>query len=533
VRYCVLILLSIASCFSITIRTADTSANVDESNCAARKSSNVFQSAERQVFLSFIARDAAAGTRLRIDWIDPSGALADSAVYPDLPAAQSLCFITQLPLAGFPAAGKPGKWSVRILVNDRESLTRSFEITGPPASDRVRITNVTRSPAGVSQMDLILDGTGFEVLSIVHIAQYTRDGGWRYIHSLLPSTAASNRLTVRLPSLGPGEYLALVKNPDDSLSQPSRFLVSTGAGYQLPIVLGERWRITQGPYGNFSHFGNTLHAFDIAPVSAKWVAAMRAGVVFTHDVGAVQSHTQRTFGNYITIQHDDGEFSHYGHLASGTFLVHNGERVEAGQPLARVGNSGYTLGEGGGYHVHVQISKSLYVYSQSIPFNFLEFPGIAATALRGRDVTGAASTASAVLRSTYKTPPAATRVALPSNARVFSGSVAVAGTWTDILTVDPQSKSLDVALSSVGEDRDLDLHLVSPSGHHYGWYADTNGYSGQHTNPQRWKIKDPEAGQWRLMVAGMKGRGELMDFRVEASTEGPHPATGRQSAKRR
>ena len=498
----------------MTIRPADVSAAVDEASCTAHKPATVFQSSERQVFLSFIARDASAGTRLRVEWLDPSGAIADSAAYPSLPAAQSLCFITQLPLAGFPAAAKPGNWKVRIVVNDKEALSRSFQIAGPPASDHVRILTVTRAAAGPSQMDLVLDGSGFEVLSIVHIAQYSRDGGWRYIHSLLPSAAASNRLTVRLPSLGPGEYLALVKNPDDAVSQPSRFLVSTGGGYQLPIVAGERWLITQGPYGQFSHYGNTLHAFDIAPVSAKWVAAMRGGIVYTHDVGAVQSHTLRTFGNYITIQHDDGEFSHYGHLASGTFLVRSGQRVEAGQPLAHVGNSGYTLGEGGGYHVHVQISKSLYVYSQSIPFNFLEFPALAATALRGRSIMGSA-TSSPVLTTAYKPPPV---VATPSNAHVFNGSVAVAGTWTDILKVEPHSKSLDVALSSVGDDRDFDLQLVSPSGHHYGWYADTTGYSGQHTKPQRWKINDPEAGPWRLMVAGMKGRGELMEFHVEAST---------------
>ena len=34
------------------------------------------------------------------------------------------------------------------------------------------------------------------------------------------------------------------------------------------------------------------------------------------------------------------------------------QRVEAGQKLAVVGNSGYTLGPGGGYHVHVHITRA-------------------------------------------------------------------------------------------------------------------------------------------------------------------------------
>jgi hypothetical protein len=104
------------------------------------------------------------------------------------------------------------------------------------------------------------------------------------------------------------------------------------------------------------------------------VVAMREGIVHTHDVGARQDHSRRTFGNYITIDHGDGDYSHYAHLASGTFLVHDGERVEQGQPLAIAGNSGYTLGEGGGYHVHVSVTHTLPIASASVPFEFEEIP---------------------------------------------------------------------------------------------------------------------------------------------------------------
>ena len=136
------------------------------------------------------------------------------------------------------------------------------------------------------------------------------------------------------------------------------FLIETG-GYKLPIAAGEPWVITQGPYGTFSHWGNSLHAYDIAPRSGRCVVAMKAGIAYTHDLGLRQDHRHRSFGNYITIDHGNGEYSHYAHLATGTFVVKNGQHVEQGQALATAGNSGYTLGEGGGYHVHVSVTRAL------------------------------------------------------------------------------------------------------------------------------------------------------------------------------
>ena len=101
---------------------------------------------------------------------------------------------------------------------------------------------------------------------------------------------------------------------------------------------------------------------------------MKSGIAYTHDLGLQQDHRHHSFGNYITIDHGNGEFSHYAHLASGTFVVKNGEHVEQGQALATAGNSGYTLGEGGGYHVHVSVTRALPIASSSVPFQFEDLP---------------------------------------------------------------------------------------------------------------------------------------------------------------
>jgi murein DD-endopeptidase MepM/ murein hydrolase activator NlpD len=102
---------------------------------------------------------------------------------------------------------------------------------------------------------------------------------------------------------------------------------------------------------------------------------MRSGIAHTHDLGLGQSHTTRSFGNYITIDHGDGEFSHYAHLATGSFQIRDGQHVEAGTVLARAGNSGYTFGQSGGHHLHVHVTRALRIGSPSIPFEFADWPG--------------------------------------------------------------------------------------------------------------------------------------------------------------
>jgi len=58
---------------------------------------------------------------------------------------------------------------------------------------------------------------------------------------------------------------------------------------------------------------------------------------------------------------------------------------------------------------------------------------------------------------------------------------------------------------------------MSPSGRHYGWYGDTTGYSGSHTNPQQFHVPRPESGTWRVSVEGMSGGPGGIEFAVQAT----------------
>jgi hypothetical protein len=290
------------------------------------------------------------------------------------------------------------------------------------------------------------------------------------------------------------------------------FVLATN-GYKLPMPAGEPWVLTQGPYGAFSHWGNALHAYDIAPRSGRCVVAMKAGIAYTHDLGLRQDHRHRTFGNYITIDHGDGEYSHYAHLATGAFVVSNGQRVEQGQALAIVGNSGYTLGEGGGYHVHVSVTRALAISSSSIPFQFEDLPD---AARRGVNRTVVSSNASPFCdcRERHVSGSAVARTTMPKQ---FSGQVSVAEWWSDVVSVSRGSKMFDVSVDWAGANNGLDLHLVSPSGRHFGWYGDTTGYSGSQTNPQQFHVPRPEPGIWRISVQGVRGGLGPIDFGVETS----------------
>jgi len=245
--------------------------------------------------------------------------------------------------------------------------------------------------------------------------------------------------------------------------------------------------------------------------------AMKAGVAYTHDLGLRQDHRHHSFGNYVTIDHGNGEFSHYAHLASGTFVVANGQHVEQGQALATAGNSGYTLGEGGGYHVHVSVTRALPISSSSVPFQFEDLPNWT----RGSSYRSVVSSNSSPLCDCGSARAVAShRTVSPSSpSGQFSGSVAVEQWWSEVIAVSRNSKVLEVTLSWAGAPADLDLHLMSPSGRHYAAYADTTGYSGD-TNPKSFRVPTPEAGLWRVSVEGMRGS-QPINFAVETSGTQP------------
>ena len=72
-------------------------------------------------------------------------------------------------------------------------------------------------------------------------------------------------------------------------------------------------------------------------------------------------------GNHIIIQHDNGEYSYYLHLKSGSIKVNTGDIIKRGQPIASLGHSGNSTEPH--LHFHVTDGPDM-AYSRSIPVSF-------------------------------------------------------------------------------------------------------------------------------------------------------------------
>jgi murein DD-endopeptidase MepM/ murein hydrolase activator NlpD len=75
-------------------------------------------------------------------------------------------------------------------------------------------------------------------------------------------------------------------------------------------------------------------------------------------------------GNRVVIEMGDGRFAGYAHLQQSSLSVHQGERVERGHPIAKVGSSGTT----GGPHLHFQMTdRPSVVLGDGMPYVFDTF----------------------------------------------------------------------------------------------------------------------------------------------------------------
>ena len=236
-----------------TVQQSGLGLEASEQSCALSRPGNVFEAIARQAFYRLILANVAATDRLTIDWVDPNGAVSVSVPYEQLPAAPALCFVSQLPIAGFAPASQPGEWRVRVLMNGVVLRENTFRIKADPQASGVVIRAANLREVSAAESELVIDGLGFAPDSVVNIAQYTASGGWTYLHHLFPATFSAARITVRLPALAAAEYLVILRNADGRLSAPARFVISRSGYYRLPTPSGQAWMLTQGPYGSFSH----------------------------------------------------------------------------------------------------------------------------------------------------------------------------------------------------------------------------------------------------------------------------------------
>ena len=157
-----------------------------------------------------------------------------------------------------------------------------------------------------------------------------------------------NRVTQKVQKVN-GETVSLVGVSSEVLKEPIEEIVVKGTK-QRPSSSGGAW---SGGYGNLivtkGMFGwrwGVLHdGTDIAGCGyGSNIFAAESGTVVT--VGYKYDN-----GQYITIRHDNGYYTMYAHLCSGCTYVKQGDRVQRGQPIGGMGQTGFATG----VHLHYAI----------------------------------------------------------------------------------------------------------------------------------------------------------------------------------
>ena len=177
--------------------------------------------------------------------------------------------------------------------------------------------------------------------------------------------------------------------------------------YMLPYEPGQKFKVTQGYNGKYSHMGSNQYAIDWQMPEGTPVLAARAGIVVRVKDDSDRGGGSMAFdpyNNYVLIRHEDGTLAHYCHLKKGGCVVHPGQEVAAGQLIAHSGNTGFSTGP----HLHVCIFKTKNGRVRvSIPVHFRTATETATTLVSGRS---------------YRAAPVAVASAKPSTPTPVSGT---------------------------------------------------------------------------------------------------------------
>jgi len=83
----------------------------------------------------------------------------------------------------------------------------------------------------------------------------------------------------------------------------------------------------------------------------------------------VKTEPLKFYGNYVVIDHGNGEFSLFGHVQKGSVIVKLGDAVVRGQPLAKIGSSGSS----GNPHLHYELRSGRGLQVDGLPAVFTHY----------------------------------------------------------------------------------------------------------------------------------------------------------------
>lgn len=140
---------------------------------------------------------------------------------------------------------------------------------------------------------------------------------------------------------------------------------------KLPFPAGQSYSVIQGNSESFTHTGFNKYAWDFALPQNTPVCAAAAGRVVRVKQDSTRggpSDEHLHDGNAVIIDHGNGLFTHYLHLAPHSARVVEGQLVAGGEVIALSGNTGYSTTP----HLHFHVQDST---GRSLPARFEDVPG--------------------------------------------------------------------------------------------------------------------------------------------------------------
>ncbi len=158
------------------------------------------------------------------------------------------------------------------------------------------------------------------------------------------------------------DYMTPHSQESGTNSNPDRY------GYDFVLVnpAGDMQRRDSDQNSSWFGFGQAIYAAG----AGKVVAAVDDGLDNREvDEAKFKANKLADYGNYIVVDHGNGEFALYGHIKQASAKVKAGDRVKLGQPIAAIGASGSSLMP----HLHFQLQTTGDADGEGLPSYFTHF----------------------------------------------------------------------------------------------------------------------------------------------------------------
>lgn len=269
------------------------------------------------------------------------------------------------------------RWVLLLLLGSLAAGLHAMPLdTAQPSRELIDIYTLEDRASGEVQFFARNDGfCPYQIrVSFSELKNYRADGSLPRQVVVPPDHQAHQLLTIKPRVYGEASYEALY---EIELGDPT-LRPNPDQLYLLPFRHGERYRLSQGYNGDYSHQGR--YALDFETPEGTPITAVRSGVVVDikedSDRGGGDASFERE-GNFVLIYHSDGTLANYSHLRKDGVVPRLGDRVEAGELIGYSGHTGWAVGP----HLHLEILHPGPMQLVSIPTRFLgpDEPGHAQT----------------------------------------------------------------------------------------------------------------------------------------------------------